>query len=126
HAPGLSRDFPPLRSGDALPGNLPRQMTTFVGRDTEIAALSELVGRSSLVTLTGVGGVGKTRLALQIAAVVTDDFPGGAWLCELAPVTDRDAVWETVATTLRVQSLPGRALDESVLDYLAAKRLLLL
>ena len=106
-------------------GNLPRQVTTFVGREAEIASLSELVCRSSLVTLTGVGGVGKTRLALQIAAEVVGEFPDGAWLCEFAPVTDPEAVWETVAACLRVQPLPGRALDESVLDYLAAKRLLL-
>jgi predicted ATPase/class 3 adenylate cyclase len=125
HAPGLVREFPPLRSVDSLPGNLPRQVTTFVGREAEVASLSELVRRSSLVTLTGVGGVGKTRLALEIAAEVIGAFPDGAWLCEFAPVTDPDAVWETVAACLRVQPLPGRTLDESVLDYLAAKRLVL-
>jgi hypothetical protein len=124
-APGLERVFPPLRSVDALPGTLPRQVTTFVGREAEIVSLSELVARSSLVTLTGVGGVGKTRLALEIAAEVIGEFPDGAWLCEFAPVTDPDAVWETVAACLRVQSLPGRTHEESVLDYLAAKRLLL-
>ncbi len=106
-------------------GNLPRQVTTFVGREAEIASLSELVGRSSLVTLTGVGGVGKTRLALQISAEVIGEFPDGAWLCELAPVTDPAALWETLAACLRVQLLPGRTLEASVLDYLAAKRLLL-
>jgi predicted ATPase/class 3 adenylate cyclase len=125
-APGLARDFPPLRSVDALPGNLPRQMTTFVGREAEIASLSELVRRSSLVTLTGVGGVGKTRLALQIATEVVGEFPDGAWFCELAPLTDPEALWETVAACLRVQPLPGRALHESLLDYLAVKGLLLL
>ena len=124
--PDLGREFAPLRTLDAFPrNNLPRQVTTFVGREAEIASLAELVCRSSLVTLTGVGGVGKTRLALQVAAEVVGEFPDGAWLCEFAPVTDPEAVWETVATCLRVQPLPGRALDESVLDYLAAKRLLL-
>ena len=124
--PDLEREFAPLRTLDAFArNNLPRQATTFVGREAEIASLSELVCRSSLVTLTGVGGVGKTRLALQIAAEIIDEFPDGAWLCEFAPVTDPEAVWETVAACLRVQPLPGRALDESVLDYLAAKRLLL-
>ena len=124
--PDLEREFAPLRTLDALArNNLPRQATTFVGREAEIASLSELVCRSSLVTLTGVGGVGKTRLALQIAAEIIDEFPDGAWLCEFAPVTDPEAVWETVAACLRLLSLPGRALDESVLDYLAAKRLLL-
>src|SRR5207244_1316923 len=91
----------------------------------EIASLSKLVGRSSFVTLTGVGGVGKTRLALQVAAEVIDEFPDGAWLCELAPLTDPDAVWETLAACVRVQPGPGRALDESVINFLAAKRLLL-
>ena len=75
--------------------------------------------RSSLVTLTGVGGVGKTRLALQVAAEVVAEFPDGAWLCEFAPVTDPDAVWETLAASLRVQPFPGRSLEESVLEYLA-------
>ena len=118
-------EFPPLRSLDALPGNLPRQVTTFVGREAEIASLADLVRESSLVTLTGVGGVGKTRLALQVAAEVVTDFPDGAWLCEFAPVTDPGAVWETLAASLRVQAFPGRTLEESVLEYLAAKRLLL-
>ncbi len=124
-APGLVSEFPPVRSLDALPGNLPRQVTTFVGRATEIGALAELVRQSSLVTLTGVGGVGKTRLSLQVAAEVIADFPNGAWLCEFAPVADPDAVWETLAASLRVQAMPGRSLEESVLEYLAAKRILL-
>ncbi len=106
-------------------GNLPRQVTSFVGREAEIASLSGLVGRSSLATLTGVGGVGKTRLALEVAAEVLGEFPDGTWLCELAPVTDPEAVWETLATSLQLQLLPGRAFDLSVLDYLATKRLLL-
>ena len=124
--PDLEREFAPLRTLDAFPrNNLPRQATTFVGRKAETASLSELVCRSSLVTLTGVGGVGKTRIALQIAAEIIDEFPDGAWLCEFAPVTDPEAVWETIAACLRVQAFPGRSLEESVLDYLAAKRLLL-
>ena len=121
----LRAEFPPLRSLDALPGNLPRQVTTFVGREREIASLAELVRDSSLVTLTGVGGVGKTRLALQVAAEVVGGFPDGAWLCEFAAVTDPGAVWETLAACLRVQPSAGRGFDESVLDYLTVKRLLL-
>ena len=84
-----------------------------------------MVRQSPLVTLTGVGGVGKTRLALQVAAEVVAEFPDGAWLCELAPVTDPGAVWEALAASLRVQAHPGRSLEESVLEYLAPKRLLL-
>jgi predicted ATPase len=124
-APGLGAEFPPLRSLDALPGNLPRQVTTFVGRETEVGALAELVRQSSLVTLTGVGGVGKTRLALHVAAEVVTDFPNGAWLCEFAPVADPDAVWETLGASLRVQAFPGRSLEDAVLEHLAARRLLL-
>lgn len=81
-APDLEDTFPPLRSMSAMPGNLPRQMTTFVGREAQLASLAQLVSESSLLTLTGVGGVGKTRLALQVAADGLDDFPDGAWLCE--------------------------------------------
>ena len=106
--PDLEREFAPLRTLDAFPrNNLPRQVTTFVGRETEIASVAELVCRSSLVTLTGVGGVGKTRLALQVAAEVVGEFPDGAWLCEFAPVTDPEAVWETVAASVRVQPWAG-------------------
>jgi predicted ATPase/class 3 adenylate cyclase len=125
NAPGLAAEFPPLRSLDALPGNLPRQVTTFVGRETEVGALTDLVRQSSLVTLTGVGGVGKTRLALQVAADVVTDFPNGAWLCEFAPVADPDAVWETLGASLRVQAFAGRSLEDAVIEHLAARRLLL-
>jgi class 3 adenylate cyclase len=124
-APGLRSEFPPLRSLDTLPGNLPRQVTTFVGREEEIASLADLVRVTSLVTLTGVGGVGKTRLALQVAAEAVAEFPNGAWLCEFAPVADPGAVWETLAGSLRLQPFPGRSIEESVLEYLAARRLLL-
>jgi predicted ATPase/class 3 adenylate cyclase len=123
--PGLAVEFPPLRSLDVLPGNLPRQVTTFVGREAEIASIAKLLRTSSLVTLTGVGGVGKTRLSLEVAAEVVPEFSGGAWCCEFAPVADPDAVWETVAAPLRVQPFPGRSLEESVLEYLSEKRLLL-
>ena len=114
-----------MRTLDAHRGNLPPQVTTFIGREAEIAAVADRVRRSPLVTLTGVGGVGKTRLALEVAAEVVVDFPDGAWLCEFAPVTDAGAVWETLAASLRVQSSPVRSLEESVLEYLAPKRALL-
>lgn len=86
-SPRLAHMFPPLRSLKTLPGYLPRQITTFVGREAEISLLVDLARKSALVTLTGVSGVGKTRLALQVAAHVSPDFSGGAWLCEFAPVT---------------------------------------
>jgi len=124
-APALVAEFPPLRSLDAMPGNLPRQVTSFVGREAELASVAELVRDAPMVTLTGVGGVGKTRLALQVAAEVAGRFPDGAWLVELAAVADPDAVVDAVAASLRVQPFPGRTLEDSVLEYLATKRLLL-
>jgi predicted ATPase len=122
--PSLRAEFPPLRSLDSVAGNLPRQMTTFVGREQEVQKLGDLIGDRSLVTLTGVGGVGKTRLAVQVAAEVIPEFRDGAWVCELAPVTTQGAVWETLAASLGLQRFPGRGLDDVVLDYLMAKRLL--
>jgi class 3 adenylate cyclase len=123
--PDMPSEFPPLRSLEAFSGNLPLQLTSFVGREDQLVVLTKLLGASRLVTLTGMGGVGKTRLALQIAAEIIGQFPDGAWWCEFAPVTDPAMVWETLATSLRVQPSPGRAVDESVLDYLTAKQLLL-
>jgi predicted ATPase len=107
-------------------GNLPRQLTSFVGRDREVAQLAAAVRERPLVTLTGVGGVGKTRLALETAAAATlAEFPDGTWLCELAPVTDHEAVWEALAATFGLRPSPGRTLRDFVLDHLGGKRLLL-
>jgi predicted ATPase/class 3 adenylate cyclase len=123
--PDLRQEFPPVRSLGPPPGNLPRQMTTFVGREQEIEHLVALVRNRPLVTLTGVGGVGKTRLALHVATDVAAEFTDGVWLCELAPVVDPDAVWEALAAALSVAPVPGRGLNDVVLDYLAPKQLLL-
>ena len=123
--PTLPAEFPPIRSLDEMPGNLPRQLTSFVGRGDEVARLSALVAERSLVTLTGVGGVGKTRLAIEVAAATAPAFPDGVWLCELAPVMDPSAVLETLAATLDVRPFPGRALGDVMLEYLAPKRLLI-
>jgi predicted ATPase/class 3 adenylate cyclase len=123
--PTLPAKFPPIRSLDVLPGNLPRQLTSFVGREDDVERVCALVGDHSLVTLTGVGGVGKTRLAIEVAAEAAPVFPDGVWFCELAPVTDPAAVLETLAATLDVRPYPGRALDDTVLEYLAPKRLLI-
>jgi predicted ATPase/DNA-binding SARP family transcriptional activator len=110
---------------EASPGNLPRQLTSFVGRDHEVLQVARLVHERSLVTLTGVGGVGKTRLALETAAAIVADFRDGAWLCELAPVADPAVLWEALAAGLRVHGSPGGKPRDVVLDYLAVKRLLL-
>jgi predicted ATPase/class 3 adenylate cyclase len=123
--PTLRADFPPIRSLDEVPGNLPRQLTSFVGREGEVARVCALVAERSLVTLTGVGGVGKTRLAIEAAGEAAPVFPDGVWLCELAPVMDPAAVLEALAATFDVRPFPGRVLGDVVLEYLAPKRLLI-
>src|SRR6202008_4338183 len=87
-APGLPTDFPPLRALDASPGNLRPPTTSFIGRESEAAELQTTLKAHRFVTLTGVGGVAKTRLALEVAAGVADEFPDGVWLFELAAVAD--------------------------------------
>src|SRR6185436_11058103 len=87
-SPDLPAEFPPLRSLDILPNNLPRQLTSFVGREREIAEIRRLLAATSLLTLVGTGGAGKTRLALQVAADVLATYRDGAWLVELAPLSD--------------------------------------
>jgi predicted ATPase/class 3 adenylate cyclase/ubiquinone/menaquinone biosynthesis C-methylase UbiE len=123
--PRLQAEFPPLRSVDRSSGNLPRQVTTFVGRQREIAAVRAALDERPLVTLTGVGGVGKTRLALEVARDSAAEFRDGAWLCELAPVAGPDAFWEAVAGTFGLQRSPGQSLEATVLEYVAPKRLLI-
>jgi class 3 adenylate cyclase len=97
--------FPALGSLDGRPGNLPGQVTSFVGRQAEVAELVGVVGAHRLVTLTGPGGVGKTRLALQVAAELAGAFGDGVWLVELAPVGDPGAAADALATALGVTSL---------------------
>ena len=123
--PGTPTSFPPLQSLDAFPGNLPVQLTSFVGRDDDVAEVAKALSESRLVTLTGVGGVGKTRLALQVAADVLPQFADGAWLCELAATNDADLLAQVVVAALAVQSRPGRSLAESVCDFLSGKQALI-
>ena len=106
-APGLSDGFPPLRSLDAFPGNLPRQLTSFVGRDEELAGIAKALDEWRLVTLTGTGGVGKTRLAVQVAAEVLPRFRDGAWLCELAVASDGETMAQVVAARVGGVATPG-------------------
>ena len=124
--PDLPADFPPLRSLDTLPNNLPRQVTSFIGREREVAEVKRLLYPGALVTLTGAGGIGKTRLALQVAADLLDQYRDGVWLVELAPATDPALVPHTVAAALGVREEPGRPRTATLLDYLRAKQLLLL
>ncbi|MDQ6852244.1 MAG: adenylate/guanylate cyclase domain-containing protein, partial [Actinomycetota bacterium] len=124
-APGLVTEFSPIRSLDAYPGNLPAQLTSFIGRHEEVIGIAAALADSRLVTITGVGGVGKTRLALQAAAEVLPRFADGAWLCELAGAVDPDTMVQLVASTLAIRPRAGMSIEESVLDFLRSKRLLL-
>ena len=112
---GLRDAFPPLRSLDARPNNLPIQLTTFVGREREVAEVLRLLGTTRLLTLTGPGGTGKTRLSLQLAADAADDFPAGVWFVALDAVRDPSLVVPTIARTL---GLAERA-DRPSMDVLA-------
>jgi predicted ATPase/class 3 adenylate cyclase len=123
-ANGLKRNFARLRSVEAFPGNLPAQVTSFVGRVDEIATVAEALREARLVTLTGVGGVGKTRLAIQAAAEVLPEYPDGAWLCELAAAGDPDAMVQVVAAALGVQAYPAVPLDTGVRAFLRDRRVL--
>ena len=124
---GLRATFPPLRTADASPGNLPHQATSFIGREAEVLALGEAARANRLVTLTGVGGVGKTRLALRVAHELAPLFPDGVWFIELAPVGDPEAVADGVASCLGITQHAGKSLAESIADALAGRvRLLVL
>ncbi|MFN2462011.1 MAG: adenylate/guanylate cyclase domain-containing protein, partial [Candidatus Velthaea sp.] len=125
-ATDLPQTFPALRSLDALPNNLPRQLTSFVGRDEELAEITELIKRSPLVTLVGTGGAGKTRCALQVGAELLDGSGDGVWLVELAPTSDPSLVASVIAQALNVQETPNRPMLETLLAYLKRKRLLLI
>ncbi|HYT80172.1 MAG TPA: adenylate/guanylate cyclase domain-containing protein, partial [Actinomycetota bacterium] len=122
---GLPADFPPPRTLDASPNNLPLQLTSFVGREEEIAEVRRLLGRTRLLTLTGAGGTGKTRLALQVAAEVLTEYRDGSFFVDLSSVTDSALVPSVVAQALGVPEVAGRPLLEAVKTHLHDKELLL-
>ena len=124
-AAGLQSDFKPLRTVDARPNNLPRVLSTFVGREREIAEAKRILAASRLITLTGPGGVGKTRLALEVASQLLDQFDDGVWVVELGTLTDSEFVLPAVASVLGLGEEPGRPLLATITDYLAGQRLLL-
>jgi predicted ATPase/class 3 adenylate cyclase len=124
-ATGLRSEFPPLRAVTEHPTNLRPQVTSFVGRERELAEVRRLLERSRLVTLVGVGGTGKTRLELQVAADALEGYGDGAWLVELAPLSDPELVVGEVGRVLRVQQEPGQPPIDTIADYLRSKELLL-
>jgi predicted ATPase/class 3 adenylate cyclase len=126
-AAGLEAGFPPLRSlgNPALANNLPAQLATFIGRTRELAEVGALVASSRLVTLTGAGGCGKTRLGLQAAAGLLDGSGDGVWLVELAAVSGENAVAPAIRQALGIACQPGRAVLETLLDVLAPQAMLI-
>ncbi|MBC8140541.1 MAG: tetratricopeptide repeat protein [Armatimonadetes bacterium] len=126
--PRLTADFAPIKTLDnpALRHNLPTQATSFVGRETEVAEVKRLLETTRLLTLTGTGGAGKTRLSLQVAADEIDGVGDGVWLVELAPLSDGDGVAQAVAKVLFVKEVPGESLLDTLVRDLRPKKLLLL
>ncbi len=122
---GVPSEFPPLRTIDARPNNLPLQLTSFVGRHEELAGVIDLLLRERLVTLTGPGGTGKTRLAIQAAAEVLGRFEDGAFFVDLAPITDPALVPGAIAETIGVRETPDVPLLDKLAEHLRDKELLL-
>ena len=124
--PALPFEFPALKSLSVYQHNLPLQLTSFVGRRQEMAEVHRLLKETRLLTLLGPGGTGKTRLMLECAEVLVGGYADGVWLVELATLNDPDLIDERLATTLNVPEQPGRAIRDSLVDYLRRKDLLLL
>ncbi|WP_082993213.1 AAA family ATPase [Mycobacterium sp. 1245111.1] len=120
-AEGLLSEFPPLRALDTSSGNLRRASSSLIGRESDVAEVQAAVKAHRLVTLTGVGGVGKTRLAVEVADRLADEFPDGVWLFELATVTDPTAVPDAVAAILGISQQRGKSVTESVTDALQGR-----
>ena len=124
--PRLREAFPALRSLEATPNNLPQQLTSFVGREREIEDAEALLARTRLLTLSGIGGLGKTRLALQIAGNVLDRYRDGVWFVDLAPIRDGALVTSEAAKVLGVREEPGRPIMQTLCANLKTRKLLLI
>jgi len=122
----LPGQFPAVRSLDARPNNLPTQLTTFVGRDRELAEALDLLGQTRLLTMTGPGGTGKTRLSLQVAAAAADGYPDGVWFVALEPVRDPGLVASTIARALGAQDSATRPALETLVDAIGERQHLIL
>ena len=123
--PDLCNEFPPLRTmKNVAVQHLPVQLTSFVGRQAELTQIHELLSGNRLVTLTGAGGAGKTRLAIQIAAQMAGEFADGVWSVDLAPITDPELVPLTVARTLGLPDQPGRSTMDTLTRFVADRQML--
>jgi predicted ATPase/class 3 adenylate cyclase len=125
NAPEIPQDFPALETSSAHPNNLPVQLTSFIGREKEIADIVELLSEHRLVTLTGSGGVGKTRLSVQAVGEMLVEFPYGIWLVDLTPLSDPDLVPQAVATVLGLREEPNIPMLDTLGHFLSTRELLL-
>jgi predicted ATPase/Tfp pilus assembly protein PilF len=125
-AEGLRGDFPALRSLEATPNNLPQAVSSFVGRAREITEVSALLARHRLVTLVGMGGLGKTRLSLHVAAESLDEYPDGVWLVELGPLKEAHRVALAIASSLGVKEEGGRPIEEALARHVKDRAMLVL
>jgi predicted ATPase len=127
-SPDLPKDFPPLQSLNEIPNNLPLQLTSFIGREKEIVEIKGALATHPLITLTGSGGTGKTRLSLQVAAEVMDTFPDGVWFLALAPINDPVLVPNTLANLLglRDSAESKQSISEMICSYFRSRKTLLI
>ena len=125
-AEGLREDFPPLNTLDARPNNLPVQLTSFIGREAEMKQVKNLLRQTHLLTLTGTGGSGKTRISLQVGADVIDSYANGVWFVELAALTEPALLANTIVKTLSVLEQPKITVEELLINYLNDKEMLLI
>jgi predicted ATPase/class 3 adenylate cyclase/Tfp pilus assembly protein PilF len=123
---GLPVNFPPLRTVEGIRTNLPSMLSSFVGRDEEIAELKKRLSESRLLTITGMGGSGKTRLALQVGTELIDHYTGGVWLVDLAPLTNPHLTVKAVADVFNIREEEGRPLLPTLVETLRQKTLLLI
>lgn len=123
--PGLPEDFPPIRSLDTRRGNLPEPVTSFVGREGELAEIPEILAKTRLLTLTGPGGSGKTRLSIQVGSELQDAFEDGVFFVPLASIEEPDLVVPTIAEVLGVEEDPGRPAIDTLIERIADREILL-
>ncbi len=126
NATGLPAEFPPLRTLNNIPSNLPLQLTSFIGREKEIEDIQNLLAANRMVTLTGSGGTGKTRLSIEVGNKLLSSFPHGVWLIELAPLSDPSQIIPTLAQVFSLQEHPFGPLETLLMDYLRDKKALIL
>jgi predicted ATPase/class 3 adenylate cyclase len=123
--PGLPTEFPALRTAAPAAGDLPRRLTSFIGREADVAAVGDLLAENRLVTITGPGGIGKTSLGVEVARTVADRFPDGAWFVALADLEDATTVRSVIARTIGLYDGPGRPAAEALSPYLKDRSVLL-